>query len=183
MNNIVAIVGLCGSGKSEVSNYFEEKGYEKIHFGSITMEEMQRQNLPVNEKNEKLIREKLRKEKGMGVYALLSLPKIENALKNGKNVLIDGLYSFSEYKILKEKYNFKLIVLAIYTQKKLRYERLSKRKVRPLTEKESEERDFAEIENIEKGGPIAIADYTVINNSGLDQLKIELDKFVNCINL
>ncbi len=169
-NKIIAVVGLCGSGKSLISQYFEEKGFLKIHFGSITMEEMTRQNLPVNEKNEKYTREKLRAEKGMGAYAILSLPKIEQALSEKKDVFIDGLYSFSEFKILKEKFNKQLVVLAVFTTKKLRYERLSKREIRPLSSHEAEKRDYAEIENIEKGGPIALADYTIINDFSEQEL-------------
>ncbi len=29
MNKIIAIVGMCGSGKSIASDYYEEKGFEK----------------------------------------------------------------------------------------------------------------------------------------------------------
>ena len=30
MNKIIAIVGMCGSGKSVASEYLENKGYEKV---------------------------------------------------------------------------------------------------------------------------------------------------------
>ena len=40
-----------------------------------------------------------------------------------------------------------------------------------LTPKQANERDHAEIENLEKGGPIAMADYTIVNEFTLDQLK------------
>jgi len=179
MNKILAVVGLCGSGKSVVSEYFEEKGYYKIHFGSLTMDELKRRNLSVNEDNERIVREEFRSAHGMGAYALLSLPIIEEALSMGEKILIDGLYSFTEYKILKEKYPDQLIVLAIYTAKKLRYERLLKRPTRALTLLEAEKRDFAEIENIEKGGPIAMADHTIINNGDKILLEKELVSFIN----
>ena len=45
----------------------------------------------------------MRKEHGMGAYAILNIPKFDELLKKG-NVVGDGLYSWSEYKILKEKY-------------------------------------------------------------------------------
>jgi dephospho-CoA kinase len=38
------------------------------------------------------------------------------------------------------------------------------------------ERDRSEIENLEKGGPIAAADYYVLNNGTIDELKGEVDK-------
>ncbi len=183
MEKIVAVVGLCGSGKSLVSEYFEALGYHKIHFGSLTMEEVKRQNLPVNEANERIVREQLRSKHGMGAYATLSLPKIEESLKQGKNILIDGLYSFTEYKILKERFGEQILVLALFTPKSLRYNRLSKRPIRPLSPKKAEERDFAEIEHIEKGGPIAIADYTLLNDGDSQDLNNKLSQFIERFNL
>ncbi len=54
---------------------------------------------------------------------------------------------------------------------------------RPFSEKEAKERDFAEIENIEKGGPIAMADFTIINTGTVGDLKSQIknifDKFYN----
>ena len=32
MNKIIAIVGMCGSGKSVASDYLESIGYKKVYF-------------------------------------------------------------------------------------------------------------------------------------------------------
>ena len=124
------------------------------------------------------MREELRQTHGMGAFAILSLPKIEELLLSGKRVLIDGLYSFSEYKILTEKYGDGLLVLAIFTPRELRYERLARREVRPLSRAQAVSRDYAEIENIEKGGPIALADYTIANDGSKDWLIEQLDRIL-----
>ena len=77
MNKIVAIVGMCGSGKSVASEYLENKlGYKKVYFGGVTMKKLEEANLEVNPENEKMMREKLRKELGMGAYAKVLLPEI-----------------------------------------------------------------------------------------------------------
>lgn len=175
MNHIVALVGMCGSGKSIAADYYKEKDYTYIHFGDVTMEELERRGLDVNEKNEKTVREDLRAQHGMAAFAVLNLPKIEEALKRG-NVIVDGLYSWAEYKVLKEKFGSDLNVLAVFTPIKDRYYRLSIRNIRPLTEEEARGRDYAEIENIEKGGPIAMADYTVVNDEDVQSLRKKLDK-------
>ena len=66
-------------------------------------------------------------------------------------------------------------VLAIYTTPWLRYERLSRRPDRPLSAEEAESRDFAEVENLEKAGPIAMADHTILNDGTEDELVRAVD--------
>jgi len=177
MKNIIAIVGMCGSGKSIASDYFENIGYKKIYLGGITMDKLKEENLEVNPENEKMMREKLRREYGMGAYALLSIPKIEELIKTD-NVVLDGLYSWDELKILNEKYpNIK--VISIVVDKKTRYERLTTREIRPLTNEEAEKRDIAEIENVAKGGPIAFADYYILNNDNMENYTKELERIKN----
>jgi dephospho-CoA kinase len=167
--NVVALVGMPGSGKSEVAGVFESCGYQKIRFGDITDEEVKRRGLKLNEENERLAREDLRKQQGMAAYAILNLPGIEAALKTS-NVVIDGLYSWEEYKYLKDKLGGRLKTVAVWAPPGLRYARLTNRPVRPLTAGQAGERDYAEIENVNKGGPIAMADYTISNCSSLDSL-------------
>jgi dephospho-CoA kinase len=175
MNKILALVGMCGTGKSVVADYFEKKSFSKVYFGGVTMDELAKRGLEVNETNEKAVREELRATYGMAAYAILSLPKIENAVKDA-NVIIDGLYGWSEYKVLKEKFGNQLIVISITSPLQDRYERLEQRKIRPLTNEEARQRDYAEIENLEKGGPIAIADYTIINDGTLQDMMEKLDR-------
>ena len=54
--NVVAVVGMCGSGKSVATEVFTAAGWPKVYFGGITMEELERRGLPKNEKNEKAVR-------------------------------------------------------------------------------------------------------------------------------
>lgn len=174
MSNIIAIVGMCGSGKSIASKYYEDRGYKCVYFGGVTMDKLKEEGLEVTPENEKMMRERLRKDYGMGAYATLLLPKIET-LSFTNNVVLDGLYSWDELKILKSKFP-NLKVLAIVVNKDMRYERLEHRVVRPFTKEEATNRDIAEIENSAKGGPIAYADYYILNNGNLEDYKKELDQ-------
>lgn len=180
MNKLVAIVGMCGSGKSIASEYFEGIGYKKVYLGGITMDKLKEAGLEVNPANEKMMREKIRSEHGMGAYALLSLPKIESLIVSD-NVVIDGLYSWDELKIIKEKYP-NLVVISIVNNKKIRYDRLAIREIRPLTNEEALNRDVSEIENLAKGGPIAFADYFILNNGDIDAYKKDLDAIKDMID-
>lgn len=179
MNKVIAIVGMCGSGKSVASDYYINKGYQKVYFGGVTMDELKRRGLEVNPENEKKIREELRSEYGMAAFAILLLPKIEELLKTS-NVVLDGLYSWDELVVLKEKFP-QLKVLAIVVDKDKRYNRLKSRDIRPLTFEEASKRDVSEIENLAKGGPISFADYYILNNGDLLDYNKELDRITNII--
>lgn len=173
MNKLVAIVGMCGSGKSIATLFFESKGYSKIYFGGITYEKMKEENIPYTPENDNKMRVKIRNEYGMGAYAILSLPKIKEQIKKS-NVVIDGLYSWDEYKILKDEFpHIKLV--AIIVDKEIRYERLKNRINRNYSIDESIKRDLNEIEKTAKGGPIAYADYFILNNYSLEEYKKKLE--------
>ena len=178
MYPIVAIVGMCGSGKSIASDYLEENGYKKIYFGGVTMEVLKEKGLEVTPENDKMIRENLRKEHGMGAYAKLLLPRILEYSSKSPTVL-DGLYSWDEYKILKDELKDDITVIAIIATKELRYARLAKREFRPLTREEAEKRDIAEIENLAKGGTIAFADYFISNDGDIDSYKEQLKNIID----
>ncbi len=188
MNKIIFIVGMAGAGKSAVSDELVKKGFGFVRFGQITLDKAAEEG-DVSEANEKRIREEVRKEHGMAAYAILNIPKFDKLLESG-NVVGDGLYSWDEYKVLKEKYGDNMYVIAVYAPPETRYERLENRAVendpnnrfRSTTKEESKSRDYAEIENIEKGGPIAMADYTIINTGTLEELKKEINRILLEIN-
>ena len=170
-NKLVCITGMPGAGKRVVSDYFVDKGYLFVRFGQITLDEIKKRGLNLNEKNEKKIREAIRKRYGMAAFAILNFPEFKKLLRSG-NVIADGLYSWAEYKFLKEKFGKEMFLIAVYAPPKLRYQRISSRimsindtdlRYRPFTKKEAQTRDYAEIENLDKGGPISMADYTILN--------------------
>ncbi|MCU0680535.1 MAG: AAA family ATPase [Planctomycetes bacterium] len=174
---IIAIIGMAGSGKTEVIAYLEKKySWPKIYLGAATFERMDKEGLVLNYKNERMMREKIRKEMGMGAYAILALPKIKQACQKSNVILIESLYSWAEYKILRQKYKDTFKVVNIFASPETRFKRLKKRLKRPMKNlREFEERDFSEIENLEKGGPIARADYTIINEGNTQNLKKQVD--------
>jgi dephospho-CoA kinase len=172
---VAALVGMAGAGKSEAARFFTDNGFTKIRFGDITDEEIKRRGLVLNEENERSVREGFRKEHGMAAYAILNLPRIEEARKESP-VIIDGLYSWEEYVVLKKHFGDDFFVVAVYCSPQTRYGRLEHRKIRPLTFAEAAGRDEAEIVKINKGGPIAMADFTIINEGSMNDLKTEVEK-------
>lgn len=169
MNKLIALVGMSGSGKSVVTDYLEENGWTKLYFGGITYKLMKEAGIERTEdgKSEKEFREKLRKEHGPECYAKFLEKDIKEELEKG-NVVLDGLYSWYEYKYLIERFK-DLKLICVIADKNLRYERVAARPDRPYDREAIEYRDISEIENLYKGGPIAFADYFILNNGSKEE--------------
>lgn len=179
---LIAIVGMTGAGKSIAADFFRKKGLPVLRFGDQTDIGLKELGLELNEKNERWYREKIRKELGMAAMAIKMEPRIQEVEAHHGLVVLDGLYSWEEYKYLKDRHS-ELRLLCIYAPPRIRYARLHKRPIRPLTHQEAEERDISEIEHLNKGGPIALADYVIINKSNdPHDLKLALEKFYKTIS-
>lgn len=172
---IIAIVGMSGSGKSVAVDYLTSKGYPKVYFGGMILNEMERRGIEITPDNEKDFREEIRKAEGNDWVVRQVIREVKDLIAAGqKRIILDGVYSWTEYKILKKEFPKNLTFVAIVVEKALRYDRVSKRPVRPLDGEAIRKRDQAEIENIEKGGPIVAADYFVLNNGTIKDLEGEL---------
>jgi len=187
MNKIVAVTGMCGAGKTTVALQLKEIGYQYVRFGQVVMDILQKRNVAISEENERSVRNELRRINGMEAFAIANEKKITDLLLKG-NVVIDGLYSFAEYKVLKKNWGKQFFTLAIYAPPECRYERVANRVMddsdkvlnnRPLTNKQALARDYDEIENADKGGPIAIADWTIVNTHSIACLRKNVEEFLN----
>ena len=165
---ILAVVGMCGSGKSTAIDYLIEKKIPKIYFGGIIYKAMAEAGIERTEdgESEKIFREEIRKKEGKDFVVKRVVKETKDLIAAGqKRIVLDGLYSWTEYKILRKEFPTEMTVVAIVVPKALRRKRLAIRPDRPFDAQAAAERDRSEIENLEKGGPIAIADYYV-DNSG-----------------
>lgn len=173
---IIALVGLAGSGKSSAVEYLTEKGFPKIYFGGVIYKAMDEAGIEKTWDNQQKFREEIRRKEGKDFVIKRVIKNIHDLINAGQNkIVLDGLYTWSEYKFLKHEFPGQVVVIAIVTPKHLRYQRMIKRAERPMQPHEVDQRDWSEIENLEKGGPIAIADYFIINDSTLEQLHQKID--------
>ena len=174
---IIAIVGMSGSGKSVAVDYLTSKGYPKVYFGGMILKEMEKRGIEINAENEKYFREMIREKEGKDWVVRQVIAEVKDLIAAGqKRIILDGVYSWTEYKILKKEFPKALSFVAIVTNKELRYDRVSKRPVRALNATEIRERDRSEIENLEKGGPSVAADYFVLNNGTIADCESRLDE-------
>lgn len=177
---IITLVGMPGSGKGTCTDYLAHKyKWPLVHFGNMVYEEVQRRGLD-NVKDENFVREDMRNKDGKDVLAKHAARKADGYFESGAtNVIFDGLYSWTEYKYLRKLYGDSLLVIAVAAPRKLRYERILARTDghRKYTSIDQiMERETGEIENLEKGGPIANADFTIINDGTPAEMLAALDK-------
>ncbi len=180
---IIAIVGMSGSGKSVAVDYLTARGIPKVYFGGMIIKEMQKRNLEITPDNERSFREKIRREEGQDWVVRQAIAETKDLINAGqKRIVLDGVYSWTEYKLLKHEFPGDLTFIAIVTAKPIRYERVAKRPERPFDATKIRERDTSEIENLEKGGPIAAADYYILNDSTVENLQSQLKQILHQID-
>ena len=173
---VIALLGMPGSGKTEVIEYLMEKyAWKKVYFGEVTFDEMEARGLAPTQANERLVREDLRALHGKEYYAKKVVEKLEK-LSEEKVVLVESLYSWEEFLVLKDRFGENLFTIAVHSSPKTRYARLLNRPKRPLTLEEARSRDYAQIVNLSQGGPIAMADFVLVNEGTKEKLQDEVDK-------
>lgn len=180
---ILAFVGLPGAGKTTAVDYFTEKGYPKVYFGGVVFDAMKQEGIEITPENEKAFRTRFREEHGKDVVVNRIVEQITHLADAGQHrIIADGLYTWTEYKVLKQAFPGELILAAVVAPRRLRYHRLSQRPIRPFTASESYDRDIHEIENLEKGGPIAIADHYLINDGSVEAFDERLDELADSLS-
>jgi dephospho-CoA kinase len=174
---VLAFVGLTGSGKTRAVKYMTDKGFPKVYFGGVMLDEMTKAGVPWGEDNEKTFRLKLREEKGQDFIAERIIEQIHHLVQAGQHrIIADGIYTWDEYKAMRHAFPGELTVVACVAPRHVRYHRLTQRTDdRPQTEAISAQRDQNEIETMQKGGPIAMADFYIINDGEIEDFYQKID--------
>ncbi|OIO15599.1 dephospho-CoA kinase [Candidatus Gottesmanbacteria bacterium CG11_big_fil_rev_8_21_14_0_20_37_11] len=175
---LLALVGLPGSGKTTASSYFKKEGMPVIRMGDITDNLLNKDKVPFNEENEKKYREYIRIKYGKEIYAKLATPKISAELKHKSLVIVDGLRSREELDYFKEKFPY-IKVLYIDVPRKVRYQRLKHRLIRPLNVTEAKKRDKNEISRFKLTDIKKTAEYIIKNEESLSHFQRQLSLLVH----
>ena len=152
-----------GAGKSTIAEGLKPKGYDIVNMGNAVREEAKKRNLESTSSNLVKLMLELREKNGPGAIAELIKPQIETSTANV--ILIDGVRSNDEIKVLRKFGNVKL--LAIHASTDTRFDFLQKRgrSDDPQTKDNFDERDNREL-GVGISNPIALSD-DAISNTGL----------------
>lgn len=124
--NVIGIVGLPGSGKSEAASVAEELGIPVVTMGDVVRAECRdRGRDPATDHGE--VATALREENGPGAIAERSLPLIETRLADSDTVLIDGIRSDAEVERFREAFGDEFLLVCVEAPFETRAERLDLR--------------------------------------------------------
>jgi dephospho-CoA kinase len=169
---VVGLAGMPGSGKSLVVTTAKELGYSIIVMGDVIRQETKTRGLELTPENVGKVMIELRQEKGNYVIAYRCVPQIKE--KTSSKVLVDGLRSLHEAEIFRENFK-KFSLLAVYASPQTRFQRLLNRGRSDDTSEWQvfHERDMRELK-VGLGNVIAMAEEMVINNIGIEQVKVKI---------
>ncbi|WP_457742833.1 dephospho-CoA kinase [Thermococcus sp.] len=180
---IVIITGMPGSGKSRIVKEFEKNGFPSVSLGDIVREETLKRGLQLTKENVAKVSIRLRQELGQNAVAKLAVEKVRTLLKKSPLVVIDGVRSLDEVGTFRGAFpDEKIVIVAVHTPPKLRFERLKARGRHddPKTWEEFEERDWKELK-FGIGSVIAMADYMVVNDGGKEEYEEKVKSLVEKI--
>lgn len=179
---IVAFVGMAGAGKSTAVEYVTSKGYPKVYGGGIFYEAMKEAGIEPTQQNEDDYRTKIHSGEGQDFIIKKFIQQINDLIDAGQHrIVTDSNFSWDQYKAMKHEFPGELSVIAVVAPKHIRHHRLLSRAERPLTETEASDRDWREIEDLQSGGTIAIAEHFIMNDGDLENLHQQIDDTLNDI--
>ena len=113
---MIAVVGMNGSGKTEAVNYLTAKGHPKVYFGGMIYKEMEKRGMkwvPDGEE-EKKFRAEIRRAEGKDWVVRQVIEEAWDLIDAGqRRIILDGVYSWTEYKMLKHEFPRCISVVAV----------------------------------------------------------------------
>ncbi len=167
---VIATTGMPGSGKGELSRLFREAGYPVYVCGDVVRREAERRGLPKDSRTLGGLMFALREEGGRAAIVRRLAPDVRS--DPSRVVVVEGIRNLEEVEELRRE--FDVILVAVHSPPRLRYERLVARGRGddPRTPEEFRERDAREL-RVGVGDVIALSDLVIRNDGTLADLEGE----------
>ncbi len=165
---VIGIVGLTGSGKTEVAKVASKFDIPCVRMGDVVWEEVKLRGLELNETNVGAVANEIRRQDGSAAIAILCIPLIEEQGKGKQAVVVDGIRSSAEVDEFRRAFGTRFHLLAVLASEQKRYSRIAAREraddVRSLEafrEKDARELSWGLSE------ALASPDFTLVNEGNL----------------
>lgn len=184
-NIIIGITGAFGSGKTTAAGFFEKKGFRRITLAELLEEEARKRGIvKITRKILQDIGNQWREKYGTGILAKKALALLEKV--HAEKAVVEGIRNTGEIEELRRSSKFSLI--AIVSDKKVRFERLKKLKRREKLTRELfnklDKRDAGvgqKETGLQVNACIKKAEVFIENNGSLEEFKEKLEKFIQSV--
>lgn len=169
---VIGIVGLPGSGKTEVAKVAQRLNSAYVRMGDVVWAEVERRGLKLNEANVGIVANEIRQREGPAAIAKRCVPLIKERGVGKSAVVIDGVRSMAEVEEFRRAFRKNFHLLGIWASEGTRYSRVAKR------EREDDAaslmafrgKDAREL-NWGMGEALALADFIIVNEGTLAELR------------
>jgi len=169
---IIGIVGLPGSGKTEIAKTLSRLGVPSVRMGDVIWEELRRRGKRITEKNVALLSNELRRREGMGAIAKRCIPLVRKAGEGQRAVVVDGIRGMAEVKEFRKTFGKNFHLIGCWSSQRTRYRRIASRKreddtisIRSFHKKDERELSWG------LGDAMALADFIIVNEGDLEELR------------
>ena len=173
---IVGVTGMPGSGKSVAARRLAEVlGWPVYSMGDIVRREVVRRGLELTSPNIERVARLLREEMGEAAVARLLVDEIRRSPPASAGIVVDGMRSVAEARVLAGM--GRLCIVAVHASPRTRYRRIMARSRRgdAVSWEQFVERDTNNL-RLGIGSLIALADYMIVNESGIEELTASVDR-------
>jgi len=168
---IIITTGMPAAGKEEFLMICQARGAQIVRMGDIVRAKAKEFGLDNSDNSVGTLANEERKRYGMDVWAKRTIPFV-----GGDLVVIDGTRGPDEVKAFKKAFGESLVVVALHSSPRTRYDRIKTRGRgdSPESLAEFEQREVREMA-WGLGNVIATADYMIVNEGTLEDLKVAVD--------
>jgi dephospho-CoA kinase len=124
---VIGIVGLTGSGKTEVAKVASKLDIPCVRMGDVVWTEVKRRGLEVSEATVGFVANELRKHEGPEAIATLCTPLIKEQGKGKRAVVVDGIRSAAEVEEFRRAFGDRFYLIAVSASEQKRYSRIAAR--------------------------------------------------------
>ena len=182
---IFGLTGSIGSGKGAVADILKEKGFAYFSLSDELREVCKKQGIEPTRENLQNKGNRLRKEVGSEILAILTTSRIKNDALS--DIVIDSIRNPAEVEYLRENLD-NFFLLGIDASQKVRYSRLVERAREgdslswdKFLEADSRDRGEEEKSGQAVGSCLSLADNIIYNDGSLEDLAIKVSSIYESI--